>query len=214
MVYKCVVKAGQEHKRCVGVGIGLVLSFATDSYFRHWKALKLLKFDSGLYRLCCKVSVLLPEREERKKTFSNGTVYWAPVCPEALQSDGKGGLDTLQAQHRALGQPGVLWPSTRNRPMLCASKTSITGFPALGCPGCGWISQGSYQPEASGGELVTPLIRGLRRRVLGLQSSAAEPGWPQTLSFESLFCLWYSGFQKATCETCDESSHPPGFKCS
>lgn len=44
-------------------------------------------------------------------------------------------------------------------------------------------------PKASGGELVTPLICGLRRRVLGLQSSAAEPGWPQTLSFESLFCL-------------------------
>lgn len=208
MVYKCVVKAGQEHKHCVGVGIGLVLSFATDSYFRHWKALKLLKFDSGLYRLCGKVSVLLPEREERKKTFSNGTVYWAPVCPEALQRDEKGGLDTLQAQHRALGQPGVLWPSTRNRPTLCASKTSITGFPALGCPGCGWISKGLRRGT---GDTTDPWPE---EEVLGLQSSAAEPGWPWTLSFESLFCLWYSGFQKATCGTCDESSHPPGFKCS
>lgn len=35
MVYKCVMKAGQEHKPCVGVGAGLVLSFAADSYFRH-----------------------------------------------------------------------------------------------------------------------------------------------------------------------------------
>lgn len=32
MVYKCVMKAGQEHKHCVGVGIGLVLSSAADIF--------------------------------------------------------------------------------------------------------------------------------------------------------------------------------------
>lgn len=110
MVYKCAMKAGQEHKCCVGVGIGLVLSFATDSYFRHWKALKLLKFDSGLQARC----VLLPVREERKKTFLKGNVYWAPVCAEALQRMGKGGL-TLSRHSTGLFdslESSDHWPGT------------------------------------------------------------------------------------------------------
>lgn len=143
MVYKCVMKAGQEHKHCVGVGVGLVLSFATDSYFRHWKALKLLDVDSGLYRLCGKVSVLLPEKGERKKTFLNGNVYWAPLCLSWGSAEMGEGGSTL-----SLWQPGVLWPLPRTVPLSVLQKhPSQASLPWIVLAGDGFPREASGEAQ-------------------------------------------------------------------
>lgn len=142
MVYKCVMKAGQEHKHCVGVGVGLILSFATDSYFRHWKALKILRFDSGLYRLCGKVSVLLAEKGGEKENLFKWKCLLSSSVSWGSAEMGEGG-STL-----SLSQPGVLWPLSRTVPFSVLQKhSSKASLPWIVLAGDGFPREASGEVQ-------------------------------------------------------------------
>lgn len=66
-----------EHALCGYVDC-IGSQFCYRSIFQRLKSLRVLKFDSALYRLCDKVSVWVPdspEAEERKISFPSVTVY-------------------------------------------------------------------------------------------------------------------------------------------
>lgn len=201
MVYKCVMKAGQEHKHCVGVGVGLILSFATDSYFRHWKALKILRFDSGLYRLCGKVSVLLAEKGGEKENLFKWECLLSSSVSWGSAEMGEGG-STL-----SLSQPGVLWPLSRMSHSLCF-RNIPQRLPCLGLSWLGMDFQGKPQERRSDSPGAWPeLCRGEEEASLGLLTpnfAICIPLMPLTvwLSEGCMWNLWWNS----------ECNLPPGLK--
>lgn len=176
-------------------------------YRSMFQTLKSFKSSSDLVQVCvARCQSCFWRGRGESKPFKMGMLTWGSAeC-------GRGELHTPQAQHWALWQPGLLWPLTRSCSGTLCSKTIHHGVLSLDCPGWGWISKGSDQPEASGEELVTALSHGLgcaeeEEEAAGLTELFTSDFviWVLFISLIPwMWNLWWNS----------ESNLPPGLKCT